>query len=181
MVERLQQSCLSEANLGKTSCIWEETLPGGSGVRKGFSALVAQALASQVTRVGFSSVEWWGGKDFKNTGGEYLLNPIPMYGKYAVKLRVRWENEVPLPRETLTSSQRRSSRPGEGPIVAMMKEVKDVLELQQQLVSVSKAQASAAKREAEQCRLRAELAERLGSSRGFAGLLTTGMTMEKRE
>lgn len=160
MVERLQQNCLSEANLGKTSCIWEETLPGGS--RKGFSFLVAQAFAVQVKAVGFSSVEWWGGKEFKDTGGKYLVNPIPMYDKYTVKLRVRWVDEAPL-RPPLSEANRgnRGNREGrgEGPIVAMMKEVKEVYELQKQLLLQAQAQSKAAQQELRCALLRAERAE----------------------
>lgn len=163
MVERLQQNCLSEANLGKTSCIWEETLPGGS--RKGFSFLVAQAFAVQVKAVGFSSVEWWGGKEFKDTGGKYLVNPIPMYDKYTVKLRVRWVDEAP-PRPLSQGEARGVNRGevnregrGEGPIVAMMKEVKEVYELQKQLLLQAQAQSKAAQHELRCALLRAERAE----------------------
>lgn len=161
MVERLQQSCLSEANLGKTVCIWEETLPGGS--RKGFSFLVAQAFAIQVKAVGFSSVEWWGGKEFKDTGGKYLVNPIPMYDKYTVKLRVRWVDEAP-PRPPLNQGpsgtrEGRGEGRGEGPIVAMMKEVKEVYELQKQLLLQAQAQTKVAQQELRCALRRAERAE----------------------
>eukprot|EP00435_Cladocopium_sp_Y103_P072068 s64_g39.t1 len=159
MVERLQQSCLSEANLGKTVCIWEETLPGGS--RKGFSFLVAQAFAIQVKAVGFSSVEWWGGKEFKDTGGKYLVNPIPMYDKYTVKLRVRWVDEAP-PRPPLNQGpsgtrEGRGEGRGEGPIVAMMKE--EVYELQKQLLLQAQAQTKVAQQELRCALRRAERAE----------------------
>ncbi|CAE7539309.1 U2AF35A, partial [Symbiodinium sp. CCMP2592] len=58
-------NCIDEANLGQNVCVWEGVLPGG----RRFSSLVAQALALQLQGIGFVSIEWWGGKDFKDTGG----------------------------------------------------------------------------------------------------------------
>ncbi|CAJ1346989.1 unnamed protein product [Effrenium voratum] len=112
LIEQLRQSCLDEANLGKNMCTWDGTLPGS----RRFSSQVAQALAGQLQEVGFASVEWWAGKDFKDTGGKYLVIHNAMYDKYTVRLRVKWSHEVQL------QQQRAIPRPRlEGPVLSILR------------------------------------------------------------
>lgn len=125
MIERLQQSCLAEANLGKTSCVWEETLPQTGG--KKFSQRVVFEFASQVTRVGFSSVEWWSGKEFKDTERP-LVTHHAMYDKYTVRLRCRWVDDVPVKRPSEAGPRL------DGPLLGIVNQVREVMDLQQQLL-----------------------------------------------
>ncbi|CAJ1375114.1 unnamed protein product [Effrenium voratum] len=150
LIEQLRQSCLDEANLGKNMCTWDGTLPGS----RRFSSQVAQALAGQLQEVGFASVEWWAGKEFKDTGGKYLVIHNAMYDKYTVRLRVKWSHEVQL------QQQRAIPRPRlEGPVLSILSQLREVLELQQRLLQLKQVEKKAALARAQQAEARAEKAE----------------------
>ncbi|CAE8589064.1 unnamed protein product, partial [Polarella glacialis] len=86
LIERLQQCCHDEASLGNNSYVWDTQLPGG----RRFSDHVARALATQLQALGFTRIEWWSGKEWKDMPGRYCIFHDHMYDKFTMRIRVHW-------------------------------------------------------------------------------------------
>lgn len=147
-VERLQQACLEAAGQGHTSCIWDAQVPGSD---RNFGYAVARAFAAQLKELGFRRLQWWSGKEWKDMPGKYLIIHDTMYDKYTMKVQVRWPTECSTESSTDLPSfgaacrqqssqgfapEQRQGQP-EASLLGIFTQVKQVHELQQQLLQQS--------------------------------------------
>eukprot|EP00931_Biecheleriopsis_adriatica_P060348 TRINITY_DN3622_c0_g2_i1.p1 TRINITY_DN3622_c0_g2~~TRINITY_DN3622_c0_g2_i1.p1 ORF type:complete len:414 (-),score=84.77 TRINITY_DN3622_c0_g2_i1:155-1366(-) len=140
LAEQLQQFCMEEAGLGQNTFTWDAPLPSGS---RSFMQQVARKFVSKAEALGFESVEWWNGREWRQSLGKYHVLHDTVYDKYYMRIRVRWLDRLP-PEESESpvrrfSHQRTSSA---GPYSALapfqsheqsvIEQVQQWLELQRQ-------------------------------------------------
>jgi hypothetical protein len=160
LVEKLQQGCLEEARLGHSHFDWDVPLQGS----RHFSDQVAKSFAHQLKQIGFERLEWWNGKEWKVP---YSKLHDRMYDKFHMRVRVAWKDKMDVVdlRKSFhvpqISSPEAQPELTEAALAPIMRQVQQVISLEQELLLTSaKAQADAEER-AEQAEVRASAAERI--------------------
>jgi len=140
LAEQLQQLCMEEAGLGQNTFTWDAPLPSGG---RSFMQQVARTFVSKAEALGFESVEWWNGREWRQSLGRYHVLHDTVYDKYHMRVRVRWLDRLP-PEEIESpvrrfSHQRTSSAgpystlaPFQSHEQSVMEQVQQWLELQRQ-------------------------------------------------
>merc|ERR1712232_938520 len=85
--EQLQQCCLEEAGLGLNTFTWDLPLPSA---RRSFMNQVAREFVSRVEALGFERVEWWSGREWRQSQGRFSILHDHVYDRYLMRLRVQW-------------------------------------------------------------------------------------------
>eukprot|EP00929_Paragymnodinium_shiwhaense_P007517 TRINITY_DN111437_c0_g1_i1.p1 TRINITY_DN111437_c0_g1~~TRINITY_DN111437_c0_g1_i1.p1 ORF type:complete len:526 (+),score=147.26 TRINITY_DN111437_c0_g1_i1:124-1701(+) len=168
LIERLQQAAIEEACVGRSSFVWDASLPGGHS----FSNIVARSFANQLKDLGFERVEWWSGKEWKDMPGKYIMIHDAMYDKYQLRIRVRWPEAVDAPQHegSVNSGGSEASRrplapPGmqevpESALASLLQQLRQMVTVQQQLLLQSAAAQASAEERAARAEGRALAAER---------------------
>merc|ERR1712129_326660 len=94
---QLQQYCLEEAGMGLSNCSWDVPLPG----QRPFINLLAREFVCRVERLGFSKLEWWSGRDWREAQGRFHILHDTVYDKYHMRLKVAWLDQPPLEETTV--------------------------------------------------------------------------------
>lgn len=185
LIDRLRQQCLEEAAHGRTEYTLENSL---TGTRK-FCEDTARAFAVKLKGLGYQKVSWWNGKEMKDwdemqekSSSMYYLMHDQMYDKYTMKIKVEWSSQSTglLPSFEQKSGDQPHSR---REIELVMKQFKEVLELQQKELGDWAASEVAAVAEANAARQRAVAAERKLAEwrRGSVGALDESSELGWRE
>lgn len=167
LIERLQQGCLDEANLGRSHFVFETPLPAS----RNFSDTVARAFASRLRDLGFLRFEWWTGKDWKEMPGRFCLHHDPMYDKYTMSVKVFWPEGLSMDQVAAANDEanialtRRDSGPpaalvDDAVLAPILQQLHQTMALQQQLIIQSAAAQAAAEARAHRAEVRALVAER---------------------
>eukprot|EP00927_Polykrikos_kofoidii_P077280 TRINITY_DN74238_c0_g1_i1.p1 TRINITY_DN74238_c0_g1~~TRINITY_DN74238_c0_g1_i1.p1 ORF type:complete len:490 (+),score=77.57 TRINITY_DN74238_c0_g1_i1:114-1583(+) len=86
LVEQLCQDCLKEARLGHNIAETTATFAG----ERPFIESVARRFAGKVEEMDLESVEWWSGREWRQSRGRYNIVHDTMYEQYYTRLRVKW-------------------------------------------------------------------------------------------
>eukprot|EP00927_Polykrikos_kofoidii_P047326 TRINITY_DN41430_c0_g1_i1.p1 TRINITY_DN41430_c0_g1~~TRINITY_DN41430_c0_g1_i1.p1 ORF type:complete len:794 (+),score=109.63 TRINITY_DN41430_c0_g1_i1:198-2384(+) len=174
LIERLKQSCHDEASRGRTSYVWEATLSSG----RRFSDSVARAFAGRVQDLGFSRLEWFSGKEWKEMPRRYCLMHDSMYDKYNLRVRVRWPETLdnfylegtfgqepsdacsPIHSGTAHQDEARAQELVNAALAPFLRQLQQVAALQQQVVVSSSAAQAALEERAARAEGRTLAAER---------------------
>jgi len=137
LMEQLQRSCLEAAGIGRTYLVWEAPLPPG----RSFSNAVARTFAGQLTSVGFSRLEWWNGKEWREMPGRYCVLHDNVYDKYHLRIRITWpeaSDDITLPAEIpkAPSNMQITGLPDLAGSAAQDKALEPVLRQLQQIVTL---------------------------------------------
>merc|ERR1712062_624074 len=98
MAGQLQQLCLEEAKLGRTTYEWEATLPCGLGDASLIE--VARHLVRFVEALGFEQVEWWNGHNWCFSRGKFNIIKEPLTERHSMRARVWWAAMHPAESQT---------------------------------------------------------------------------------
>eukprot|EP00928_Gymnodinium_smaydae_P088985 TRINITY_DN73000_c0_g1_i1.p1 TRINITY_DN73000_c0_g1~~TRINITY_DN73000_c0_g1_i1.p1 ORF type:complete len:341 (+),score=101.39 TRINITY_DN73000_c0_g1_i1:84-1106(+) len=168
LIEKLQQRCLEEASVGRSSVLWDAQLPGS----RRFSDAVARAFSKQLRDLGFSRLEWWTGKTWQDIPGKYCLLHDAMYDKYNLRIRGRWP-EVLDGSETAATADGSAASASAGArsaveagassaaLGSVLRQLNEVVALQQELLLKTASAQQAAERRAATAERRALAAEQL--------------------
>lgn len=173
--EQLQQLCLEEAGMGLTSFTWDLKLPSG---RRSFLEVVAREFVSRVEALGFEKVEWWTGREWRQSRGRFHILHDNVYDKYHMRLRVRWLDRLAPDDIVEAPEPTQQEQPDEPDAdhgcaaiarLSMLEQIQHTLELQRQMLEAAIAansNACAAKEAGQRGAARAAEAEGQGPAVG---------------
>lgn len=161
LMDKFQTCCLDEASIGNWTLVWDTLLPGG----RRFSDAVARAFAGQLRELGFSRIEWWSGKEWKDVPGRYCIIHDTIYDKYKLRVRVRWPEATDKIQTAQVFHRQHLRRPSvQDPhdlsLNRIFAQILQVTALQQQLVLQSAAALEAAQKRTNEAEERAAVAEK---------------------
>jgi len=91
LADQLKEICVEEASMGLNSCTWDVPIPSSS---RSFVNQVAREFAFNVETMGFERIEWWNGREWKQSQGRYHILHDTVYDKIHMRLRVRWPDRL---------------------------------------------------------------------------------------
>lgn len=91
LIQQLKNDCLQQAELGRSQIDIDLPLVGNN---KRSHEMVAKAFEANLRELGFAQVEWWCGQGlgWRETPGKVPLIHDSMYGKYSMRVRIRWDS-----------------------------------------------------------------------------------------
>jgi len=135
LADQLKDFCIEEAGMGLNSCTWDVPIPSN---KRSFVNQVAREFALQVETFGFVRIDWWNGREWKQSQGRYHILHDTVYDKYHMRLRVRWPERLPTD-EYATHFQhhdQQNSLISEAP-GALLEQIQQTLDLQRQMLEAA--------------------------------------------
>lgn len=120
--------------MGLSTCTWDVPLPG----QRSFINLLAREIVSRVERLGFSKLEWWSGRDWREAQGRFHILHDTVYDKYHMRLKAEWLDQLPPEERTVPQFDsglvRQTSSRSERDGPSMLEQIEQTLERQRQLL-----------------------------------------------